>query len=267
MMQDLLIRCQNNLSTLPCCHNDGRICNCYYCLQSGFYNACMPDDYDCPKKMNYYVLNYGPSYSSEFYYYLLRSNILSQYYPGTTLNVLSIGCGFAPDLLAMEQFIRDNNLTLSIYYDGIDISNNWQSARFFTNNCRFYIHDVHQGFTLRNYHIVIMGKVFSTIYRNYNGGHVFLQLLNNLISTELNTGSYLIFNDINSIHMGRDVFHCNVYRQFSNIRQFFFRDRQDWMGQNWIQIPDINLAYQIPVGLTINPLNECGKTVFFEYRK
>lgn len=266
MMRELLLRCQRNLSALPCCHTDGRPCNCYNCLQAGFYNARMPDKYDCPKKMNYYVLNYGPSFSSEFYYYLQRSNILNLFRPGTEINVLSIGCGFAPDLIATLKYIGNQNLSLSVNYTGIDNSTNWQTARFESDNCRFVVQDVLHGINLSNYDIVVLAKVFSTINRS-QCGTAFLRLLNQSIRSELRSGAYVIFNDINSIHLGRDLFHNSVFRQFRSVRQFFFRDRQDWMGQDWIQIPDNTLAYRIPRGLSITPLNELRNNVVFEYRK
>jgi len=75
MFNQVINQCMNNVSLMNCCHNDGRHCYCYdNCIKPGFYEGGL-DTYDCRKKVNFYVLKYGPSYISEIYYYLSVSKI------------------------------------------------------------------------------------------------------------------------------------------------------------------------------------------------
>lgn len=60
MFTNTISQCESNLQSMFCCHEDDRDCNCYSCLYEGFNTV--PDEYDCAKKMNYYVLKYGSSY-------------------------------------------------------------------------------------------------------------------------------------------------------------------------------------------------------------
>lgn len=265
-MEELLLRCDRNLSSLPCCHNDGRDCNCCDCLRAGFFDAAMPDRYECPKKMNSYVLNYGASYASEFYHYLEISHILDEFQVNAQVRILSLGCGFAPDLIAISRYTRAHQLPLNIEYHGIDNSVHWESARYSNEYSTFSIQDVLSELSFNNYDIVVMAKVFSTIYRS-NNSRSFLRNFTRAVSTQLNDGAFVIFNDINSRNMGRDYFHSSVKRYFRNMRQFFFGDRQDWTDRDWIQIPHDEIVFSIPRGLSITPLNTLINTVVFEYRK
>ena len=97
MFNKLFRKCEENYynKSEKCCHQDGRSqCNCFFCLHDQFYNDAS-DYYDCKNKLNYYVLNYGASYISEIYYYLGTSRLLNNF--NNSINILSLGCGFAPD--------------------------------------------------------------------------------------------------------------------------------------------------------------------------
>ena len=128
IMTDILRRCDEIQKKQPCCHNDGRVCNCMECLRVGFFEG-FDDTYDCLKKVCFYVMKYGPIYVSEIYHFLHQSKIIERFVePGSrrTINILSLGCGFEPDYIALEKYINDKNLNISFSYIGIDEECNWQ---------------------------------------------------------------------------------------------------------------------------------------------
>jgi hypothetical protein len=265
-MNQILNYCNQQLKALPCCHEDpvkSSNCDCYECLHDGFYATA--DDYECLKKLNYYVLNYGPSYSSEVYHYLSTSQILENNFLDKKIKVASLGCGFAPDLIALNKYIADKNLTVDMEYFGIDQSQHWAPIRQNYTNAKFIKGDLLKGFNISGYDIVFMLKVFSTL-RNSNLSDTFLNILKPEINKHLNTGSFFIFNDINSCYKGRDEFHDGVKGLFSDYRQFYC-DTPPYIGPGWIKIPYNNIVYPLPNNLEINPLAEISKTVFFEYKK
>lgn len=263
-MIGLLNSCNTYLANNVCCHDDARICDCYQCLRGGFYG--MPDHYDCRKKLCYYVLNYGPSYASEIYHYLGASGILETFVPRGRVNILSLGCGFCPDLIAIDKYIQNNNLLLQVNYTGIDASDCWQPSRYVNDSSIFYTRDVSADLELTGFDIVFVVKLFSTLYQN-NRHIQFLQRLKNSVEHELTDGSYLVFNDVNSIHKGRDVFHNQVSRNFTGVRQYYFADPPH-AEANWLHIqPQQQIMFNIPVNLAVAPMRQLNKTVVFEYRK
>ncbi|MGD0168508.1 MAG: hypothetical protein ABSE54_02160 [Smithella sp.] len=166
----------------------------------------MPDTYDCEKKMNYYVLNYGPSYASEIYHYLSNSKILEGFCDRKKIRIISLGCGFAPDLAAISQYIRIRQLPLEFEYYGVDKSHCWENVRYCLDNAFFIEDDVLSSINLNGFDLVILTKLFSTLYK-HNSHHQFLQSFSNAVQAQLRVDSIVVFNDINSRHMGRDVFH------------------------------------------------------------
>ncbi len=263
-MKELLLRCNENVMSMPCCHSDGRICYCYDCLREGFYH--MPDTYECAKKMNYYVLNYGPSYASEIYHYLSNSNILETLWSDKKLRILSLGCGFGPDLVAIERYVDDKNLPIQFEYYGIDESTCWDTARYDSENATFAEHDVVSSLNLSDCDLIFIVKLFSTLYKHKLHNH-FLSVFNSAVNTQLKDDGIVVFNDINSIHMGRDVFHDAVKHLFKQCRQFYCDD-PEYTEPGWIKIPDNKVVFSIEFEqLSIFPLLDVGETVFFEYRK
>ena len=109
-MKKILMQCNSIQAALPCCHNDGRICDCTQCLKEGFYIG--TDTYHCLKKLCFYTINYGPIYISEIYHFLGKSKLLEKNFGGSSINVLSLGCGFGPDFIALSKYIYDNRLNI-----------------------------------------------------------------------------------------------------------------------------------------------------------
>ena len=152
MFSNIITQCENNVLSMPCCHNDGRNCNCYSCLYSGFRDT--PDEYDCDKKMNYYVLKYGSSYISEIYHYLEDSQVLESLNKNS-LNILSLGCGFCPDYYAIDQYITDKRLSISFQYCGLDNSIAWDKTRLSHSNIHYIQSDLLQLFNIQNANIIM----------------------------------------------------------------------------------------------------------------
>jgi hypothetical protein len=217
--------------------------------------------------MNYYVLKYGPAYVSEIYHYFETSKILETY-QNQTINVLSLGCGFAPDFFAISQYIKDKGLNVYFQYYGIDQSNYWNTTRLTGNGMTYWQHDLTNPllpFSFQNYHIIFMNKVFSTIYK-HNLHSYFLKNLINAINTTMAKNAVIVLGDINDQDMGRDEFDRTISGHFSSVKRFYTAV-STYFERNWILIPQTNIIYPLNNYGSISPLPGPTKTVFFEYRK
>lgn len=252
----LLTQCNGFYGTLRCCHNDPeRQCNCYICLREDLYGG--QDTYSCLKKLCYYTMNYGPAYVSEIYHFLNHTQILNNFIGGN-VNILSLGCGFAPDYIA----IMKCNLPITVDYLGIDVEPLWDTIRngILPNHC-FRVHDVLQGVNVSGYDIVIMNKLFSTL-KNHNMESRFLDILESEIQNHLNVGSYLIFNDVNHYGLGRDIFHNRIRRILPQHNCYFF-DVENAYNNNYEEIANIGNVCQIPPHIHVSPKQTVTKSVIF----
>ena len=270
MFEQLLSQCWENYKESRCCHNNENICNCYHCLYEGFYSY--SDEYDCEKKLLFYVLNYGASYISEFYHYLSNSQLLNNF--KGNLNVLSLGCGFSPDYYALSKYIFDNNLDIQLSHFGIDISDCWDKARLNQLNIKYDkadLTDITNPLSFQGYDLITVNKIFSSLYRPDQGDYLpFIQNIGNAINTSMQKGSTLVFNDINSRYKGRDAFDMIISRYFENIRRYYTGDppgNPPYIGKGWISIPQRDIIYSIGNYEHVSPYTSVTKTVFFEYRK
>ena len=97
-----------NMGCYQCVHFNGcpgNPCkNCKQCLEEVHYPTKYPKgrkDYDCERMLNFYVCDYSSKYASEMLYLLRKSKALEEI---VNYNVLSIGCGACPDLMAFERY-------------------------------------------------------------------------------------------------------------------------------------------------------------------
>ena len=255
-------QCLKNLDVTECCHDDGRECNCYICLNKGYRETL--DEYDCTKKMNYYVLKYGSSYASEFYQYFDTSQIIEQYL-NSHIKVLSLGCGFAPDYFALDKYIKEKKLNISFEFTGIDNSNFWDTARINTQSLEFIHQDILNQLNFDNYDIIIVAKVFSTVYRHQKAD-IFLTNLKSSIQNTMKENAYLIFNDINSRNMGRDKLSRFMDKMFQHVRTYYCGN-PPYVEQHWEIFRMNRMFFHIINNPKIDPLNQLRNNVFFEYRK
>jgi hypothetical protein len=268
MFNHVLAQCLTNYQQMPCCHSDDRKCYCYNCLQPGFYVGGL-DEYDCPKKMNFYVLKYGPSYISEIYHYLTASQLLERFQDN--INILSLGCGFSPDYYAILKYILDNNLALNFQYYGWDISQFWDSTRSPLKNIVYQTVDLLHPFSFANSQIIMVNKLFSTVHR-HNQHMIFLQNLISAITNTMETNSILVFNDVNNYMTGRDIFDKYIAQLFNNVNvKRYYNDEPEHPAckgyGNWIHIQHDNIIYPTDYAPDIGPIDFMNQNVFFEYRK
>ena len=72
---------------------------------------------------NHYVCQYSLRYASEILYaFKEEATFLSSF---ENINMMSIGCGNCPDLMAMEMFLYDYGIKVPISYKGYDINPLW----------------------------------------------------------------------------------------------------------------------------------------------
>lgn|GEM_PF-1473567 len=264
-MMTLLEKCNNLYRKLKCCHpiDNPLTCNCGRCWGNDFYTT---DSYDCLKKLCYYTMNYGPAFASEIYHYLSESRILEQNFNNRRINILSLGCGFSPEVYAIEKYIEDFGLNIEYNYIGLDIEKRWSIIREEGYNRYYEIRDLLDGFTLENYDLVFICKVFSTMRRN-NSGQSFI-FINNLREQikRMNEGSYLIFDDVNHVECGRDFFDRNVKDLFTECNYYYFPIERAYSNA-YIQISNILNVFDYPENIAVIPSRNVFKTVIFEYRK
>lgn len=264
-MDDILTRCETNYGNEPCCHTDGRDCNCNVCLTNGFHGS-DPDTYGCLKKLSCYVMNYGPSYSSEIYNYLKQSQILERHFLNKDVKILSLGCGICSDKIAVQRYIDDQNLPVTFQYRGFDVENQWGQISGF-GSPEFRIRDVIQNPPpLHECDIVFINKLFSTLQST--GLHLdFLDKFSTAMMPTLRASKFLIYNDVNSIYKGREIFDNKITPLVSSVERYFFDIRDAYAGGNYTRIENNLNVFSIPEGLSINPARKVTQTVFFQYKK
>lgn len=268
MLVDALRRCNFNISQLACC-NDRNPCNCEESLQEDYYSR--SDTYNCQKKMDTYAIKYGPSYVSEVYHYLNESKVIDDF-ANSNMNVVSLGCGFAPDYYALQRYNDDNSLNINIKYWGLDISTSWNIARPpVTPNCSFSCQDLTNSFTLQGADIVFVCKSFSTMYRN-DIEKKFLSNLETAITNDLKNGAIVVFVDVNHRDFGRDVFDTSISRIMRYPRRYYFEGLEGvqsgaYKEHGWVEIEQNHIIYPLDPTLSVESIPHTNKTVIFEYRK
>lgn len=196
--------------------------SCKECLEEIHYPTRYPDgkkDYDCVNLINFYVCDYAYKYASEIWYLLRESSLLSEL---PKINMLSIGCGAAPDLMAMESFLSEKNWKdKPICYHGIDLNPLWkpihqriseyqspfiQEAKFCYNNAISVI----ESTPIANANVLVLQYFISHLYIN-NQIEQLQSLYDSIIENIVlrrnpKTPFIIIINDVNSCNRGRDFF-------------------------------------------------------------
>ncbi len=262
MFLNALRRCDNEIAKLRCC-GDRNPCNCEESLTDDYYQR--NDSYDCQKKMDTYAIKYGPSYISEIYHYLEKSQLLNGF-QNSPLNVISLGCGFAPDYYALQKYNVDKQLNIQLSYWGLDMSTAWNTARPPTNqSCQFQQADLTQPFNLQGANVVFICKSFSTMYK-HQVHRRFLQNLASAINQNMALGSTLLFIDVNHYKLGRDFFDDNISPVISPTNKYYFDDT-GYSKDEWIKISSNHVIYPTNQGLSVESIPNTNDTIIFEYRK
>jgi hypothetical protein len=213
----------NKLNDCHCCSHPSGSCSgsCQICLDEIHWGPTTGKrcDYDCDKLVYQYVLKY---------IYLYTENIKSacqtidlNQYP--VLNILSVGCGSSPDLMAFAELSQIHQIA----YNGVDRNNHWDELHKLIENYA----DTQTGITVNYedfdlfhaasknvntvYNIVVMQFVISSILNNGGRESDILKLFNDIvksvvnrwINSNLNSPILFILNDVDSLNKGRNCFY------------------------------------------------------------
>lgn len=224
MLKDTLLQwCEQEYNQSPAKHcgyecNNVAACNhnCDNCLdQVHWYpkygGRC---DYTCPNLLFRYVVKFTERYSQQIRNALDFVDIACYPY----FNILSIGCGATPDLMAFEEIGKGKN----IYYNGYDRNHLWETIHnrikeytvttpnITTELCREDIFVVLSDGRLArtHYNVVVIQYLLSHLY-NTNQEHLTLDLfqgiIDNIISNRSQDSPFLIIiTDIDSFNKGRN---------------------------------------------------------------
>ena len=230
IIQQYISQCQSAFK--PCsqctagvCNIDplcGCLCNnypnCLDCLGKMFYAPnhrnrryqCLPITYS-------YVERFTEIFASEIYRILfpldnLWNNI-------TNRVIISIGCGPATELIAVEKILRDKSINNVCRYVGFDPNCVWSSAwSILINIFQLQRCNIMPSFqngvlssndtVLKDTKLLILNYVVSDVYKHsHNPSIDTYNFLHNIITPlvqQMPTDSYIFVNDINSYRMGRD---------------------------------------------------------------
>ena len=251
---------------LYCTHPSGRCSgSCLNCSEEvNFHRKGGRTDYDCQKFMYYYVCRYSWKYCSEIMYALEQIGLSD--YPA--YNILSVGCGGAPDLMAFEEMESAWD-TKEIFYKGCDANRYWtpihgaisQYASSTQNiNAKFINRDIFDVLgsgkpAVHHYNIIVLEYLLSHFPPNnrvYLADILFSQLIEVVLSNRLSDSPFLfIINDIDHYSV-RPLFDIllnklhNAGHCFSYQKSHFKRRNSDYndgsseyfSDQNKFIIPD-----------------------------
>lgn len=248
------------------CDDFEEIENCLSCVQNNF-RISNNDTYDCLEKLAYYTIYYGPMYVSEIYHFLRESQIIENNFLelDRPINIISLGCGFGPDNIAMHKHCKDKWLDLEYNYKGYDIEPLWgEISSAVMQNVPEVKNIAEDDFDYSEVDIIFMNKVFSTLKNN--GFHN--DFLSNF-ETQLDDfpiGSLIVYNDINHQNEGRDIFQKFAQQNsFRVIDKYFFNNSA--YNDNYTILKLSENVCEIPNGLPCESKMSPAQLVFIVYQK
>lgn len=205
---------------LQCSHPSGRCSgSCLNCSEEvNFHKTGGRTNYDCQKFMYYYVCRYSWKYCSEIMYALEQISLSD--YPA--YNILSVGCGGVPDLMAFEEIMSVLDMK-NIFYKGYDVNPFWspihRAIEQYTLSTQYAyaelitkdIFDALRGGELvaHNYNIIVLEYLLSHFppqNRANWANELFDGLLQNVLPNRLDKSPFLfLINDIDHFQV-RDCF-------------------------------------------------------------
>lgn len=287
-MIDILNRCNYLYNNWIDCSdktiNSNKNGDCLKCTQNNF-RSLDNDSYDCLKKLCTYTMFYGSIYVSEIYHFLVQSNFLKlfieqqrNYIKSNSLygfnnftqdnmipihlNIMSLGCGFGPDDIALNKY-RGINLDWNVHFNyyGYDKEPLWNYIT--QSNALPITHDLLNSMNFQNVHIIFINKLFSTL-KNSRLENDFLNVFKDALDGLL-PGSFVVFNDVNNYKEGRDEFDNFAQRNSLQVVGKYYFYNQHF--SDWIQLPYTNNICALPNNLSINTKSTFTDLVFFLYQK
>lgn len=208
--------CSNDQCTHPSGHCSG---TCEDCLYEVHFSTEINKrrDYCCDKLICNYVVKYAQRYKNNAS--IALKTIDMSLYP--YLNVLSVGCGAAPDLMALEERCDNKH----IFYYGYDRNTRWKDIHNFIEEQTDGTKNIEAVFERKDIFDVLDNNDisdcgFNVIFIQYLISHLFNTnqiwmidklykgLIHNVISKKPKNSPFLIvINDIDSCNKGRPYFH------------------------------------------------------------
>lgn len=222
-------------SLKPCIHFGNTPCthvNCSHtCKKNGYCIDCLNDiltndnsitsrlrEYSCENITYSYVLRYLNRYASEIYHLFEKA----QFTKRQVVNIISLGCGPATELVGFESIYHKMNPTGIINFFGFDTNAIWSSCQnqlgriynSYNVNCTFFNQVLlPDNQFLKNTDLLILNYVVSHIHKHVNTSDKSIRekavesFLNTIISPifdNMPSGSILLINDTNSYNLGRN---------------------------------------------------------------
>ena len=202
-----------------CSHQIKCTGNCAKCLDEVHFDRKngTRSDYDCKYLLDYYVCRYIYAYITEMKraFNIIKPEICDLDY----INMLSIGCGPAPDLFAMIDFLEEIKVDKEIRYFGFDKNSMWgQIHTWISDICKedsrirvkFEIDDVFDAFkkhSLGRANVLVMQYFLSHVCYNQKDDELeaFFDRLVDHVILNMEFPAYIIINDINH-YMARNHF-------------------------------------------------------------
>jgi len=265
-MIEILNRCDDIVKTTPPnpqCHNTNT--SCFDCMRNNFYSA-NRDTYDCLIKLAHYTINYGQIYVSEIYHFLNDSQFLETNFRNflRPINVMSLGCGFGPDDIALNKYRNDKQLPINFNYYGYDKEPLWNCIT--QTNALPITHDLLNSMNFQVIDILFINKLFSTL-KNHSLNQIFLNIFQNSLQF-LPTGSFVVFNDINHQGMGRDEFDNFAQQNSLKVVGKYYFDVENAFNGGYIKIQsNLNIYPPVPPTFSYSPKPTVNKSIFFLYQK
>ena len=246
--------------------------NCVNCLYSMFNDPeSAKQVYSCIPITFAYIFRYSNRYASEIYYIMNHFDLLSDFSSEQQINVLSIGCGPATEVIALECLSKEQGKNIS--YIGFDMNPVWNITQsimkdvlkdFSSCTVDFYNMKLTSNCSLLEHtHILILNYVVSDIYKHSDdpsvGVTAFLGEVQKMFE-RMPDNSYIIINDVNSYNMGRDEIETwsrqLPYAKFYGI--FDYERRNPWCQFN--QTPDrlsqYSLYFSLPESSELDNFSE-----------
>jgi len=238
--------------------SDGCRKKCEKCLEDiHFAQDGTARDYNCEKMIAYYICQNAHKYSSEIQHFL--SSINTRKF--SSLKILSIGCGSAPDLIGTFDYLTNNNIYIPITYHGIDKNSLWEPYQNFVKanlptNTFFLNSTVEESILKTDYNIVILQYLFSTYLKVDNKLIDRFEDIYNMVYPKIQTGGYIVINDVNHYNVGRDLLFDAAKAKMPDgfdVKGYSFenyKNRDDWFET---KRPNQDLFYKsIPQEVKIN---------------
>lgn len=192
--------------------SDDNLQNCKNCLEKVHFAVSGQQSYTCSKMTYLYPLRFLFSYATEIYD-TLKSRM--EFRSLQNAKMVSVGCGAAPDLCAIEYYITGRKLPYEGFeYVGIDANPYWvpyhEKLVQLCNFATFYTEDIlnlsdESRNRVKNCNLLSIQYFFSAVYDKSDPARIdayFKAICENIVAY-MPAGGMIIINDTNSSEMGR----------------------------------------------------------------